>query len=297
MNQPPAFPGKVRGWRKRRCESIYDRKLCRMPALQATTARQALSLMASDGVMLDCLIYGPATAEVAVVFGHGFTGTQRNPKVVQLAEVFAGAGMAFYSADFRGHGSSGGLSSLGEHEVLDLEALVVLARRRHRHVVTMGASMGGFVALRHAALHGPLDGTVAISSPAYFDGEVLPRARVLGTLARSNRGRRLLQYQGTRVGSFPQGVATAFQLAPSISPTPVSIVHGRRDRYIPLSQAQALYDQLREPRRLVVLDDFGHGEAGFSPAFNLMLTRLVADLVSHAGEADESVLPHESDEP
>jgi alpha-beta hydrolase superfamily lysophospholipase len=260
--------------------------LTSMPFPRVTSAREALSLMAADGVMLDCLVYGPADADIAVVFGHGFTGTHRNPKIVGLAEEFTRAGMAFYTSDFRGHGASGGRSSLGEHEVLDVEAVVALARRRHRHVVTMGASMGGFVVLRHAALHGPVDATVAISSPAGFDGFVLPRARVLGKLARTRKGRRLLEYQGTRVGPFPEGVATALDLAPTIA-TPVSIVHGRRDRYIPLAQAHALYGQLREPRRLVVLDDFGHGEAGFSPSFNLMLTRLVADVVSHADGATE----------
>ncbi|MCU1345659.1 MAG: peptidase, partial [Acidimicrobiia bacterium] len=226
-----------------------------------------------------------ADAQTAVVFGHGFTGSVRNPKIVQLAESFAQAGFAFYSVDFRGHGRSGGLSSLGDHEVLDLEAVVAVARTRHAVVVTMGASMGGFVALRHAALHGPVDATVAISSPARSDGDVLPRARLLGALASSERGRRLLRYQGTRVGTFARDVVSAYELAPSISPTPVSIVHGRKDRYIPVGQAHELYEQLREPRRLMVLDDFGHAEAGFSPAFNLMLTSHVADLIRHGGDS------------
>jgi len=262
-----------------------------MPATRGTGELEPLSVVASDGVRLHCSVYGPAEATVGVVFGHGFTGSGRNPKVIDLAQTFARAGFAFYAIDFRGHGGSEGVSSLGDDEVLDLEAVVAVARSRHQFVVTMGASMGGFVALRHAALHGPLDATIAISSPAHVDGDVLLRARFLAALASSYRGRKLLRYQGTRVGSFPKDVATAYELAPFISPTPVSIVHGLRDRYIPLSQAKALYERLREPRRLVVLDDFGHGEAGFSPSFDLMLAQLVTDLVTHGSEVGESPRP------
>ncbi len=52
------------------------------------------------------------TSEVAVVFGHGFTGSQHNRKVVAFAQHLAEHGLAVYTADFRGHGESGGLSTL-----------------------------------------------------------------------------------------------------------------------------------------------------------------------------------------
>jgi fermentation-respiration switch protein FrsA (DUF1100 family) len=57
-------------------------------------------------------------------------------------------------------------------------------------------------------------------------------------------------------------------------------VHGRRDRYVPLSDAYALYERLGEPRRLVVLSDFGHGEASFSPQFAVILEELITELLS-----------------
>lgn len=56
---------------------------------------------------------------------------------------------------FRGHGRSGGRSTVGDKEVLDLEAAVEWARSLgHSRVVTVGFSMGGSVVLRHAALYG-----------------------------------------------------------------------------------------------------------------------------------------------
>ena len=68
-------------------------------------------------------------------------------------------------------------------------------------------------------------------------------------------------------------------LAAEIAPIPVAIVHGRRDRYVPVSDAYALYERLGEPRRLVVLPRFGHGEAGFTDEFAVMLEALIADLL------------------
>jgi fermentation-respiration switch protein FrsA (DUF1100 family) len=65
----------------------------------------------------------------------------------------------------------------------------------------------------------------------------------------------------------------------SIAPVPVAIVHGRRDHYVPLVDAHDLYDRLAEPRRLVVLPNFGHGEAGFDASFATRLVELVTDLV------------------
>jgi fermentation-respiration switch protein FrsA (DUF1100 family) len=77
----------------------------------------------------------------------------------------------------------------------------------------------------------------------------------------------------------------------AIAPVPVAIVHGRRDHYVPLADAHALYEQLAEPRRLVVLPNFGHGEAGFDSAFRVQLVQLVGDLV---GRIDVSRLEPES---
>jgi pimeloyl-ACP methyl ester carboxylesterase len=249
------------------------------PSSGPAIAVRPLALTTNDGVELSALAYGPPDAVVAIVVGHGFTGTQRNPKVVQLARTLAARGFGVYTADFRGHGASAGSSTFGEQEVLDMEAVVALARSRHQRVVTVGASMGAFVALRHVGLGGKVDGVVAISSPAFGTIPRMPRARLLGRLVRSERGRRLLARQGTRVGPFAPVSIAPIELAPIIATTPVAIVHGGRDRYVPLSEARALADRLGSSRRLVVLPHFGHGEAGFSRDFAAVLEQLIHELL------------------
>lgn len=243
----------------------------------------AFPLVTSDGVELSARMYGAVESEVAVVFGHGFTGSQHNRKVVAFAQHLAAHGFAVYTADFRGHGESGGLSTLGNREVHDLQALVALARARHARVVSVGASMGAFVALRHAGLGGRVDAVIAISSPADGREPRLPRARVLSTLVRTARGRKLLDRYGTHVDPMRAPVESPpLDLAADIT-VPVAIVHGGKDRYVPVSDAHELYDRLREPRLLVVLPGYGHAEAGFDDDFAEMLERLVPRLLAGQG--------------
>jgi alpha-beta hydrolase superfamily lysophospholipase len=241
---------------------------------------ESFTVTTPDGVKLSALRYGPVDANIAVVFGHGFTGSQRNKKIVALARRLATHGLAVYTADFRGHGASGGLSTLGDQEVNDLEAVLAVARKSHQEVVSAGASMGAFIALRHAGLGGSPNAVIAISSPAVGRDPKLLRARLLRRAALSPRGRRLLDLYGTRVGRVREAVTPPIDLVAEIAPLPVAIVHGGRDRYVPLADAYALYDRLGEPRRLVVLRDFGHGEAGFDLEFADLLADLIRDLLN-----------------
>ncbi|MFE1150855.1 alpha/beta hydrolase [Streptomyces albidoflavus] len=120
-------------------------------------------LLAADGVAIEA-VYEPADVDADVtqdaagrvpvtVVAHGFTGSAGRPHVRRAAAVFRRYG-AVITFSFRGHGASGGRSTVGDREVLDLAAAVAWARRLgHRTVWTVGFSMGGSVVLRHAALY------------------------------------------------------------------------------------------------------------------------------------------------
>ncbi|MFG3254367.1 alpha/beta fold hydrolase [Streptomyces sp. NPDC048172] len=91
----------------------------------------------------------------AVVLAHGFTGSLDRPALRRAAAVFRQRA-AVVTFSFRGHGRSGGRSTVGDREVLDLAAAVGWARALgHARVATVGFSMGGSVVVRHAALHRP----------------------------------------------------------------------------------------------------------------------------------------------
>ena len=80
--------------------------------------------------------------------------------------------------DTRGHGRSGGLSTLGDKEINDLDVAVRYARELgYQRVATVGFSMGGSVVLRHAALCGGVDAVTSVSGPGrwFYRGTVAMR--------------------------------------------------------------------------------------------------------------------------
>ena len=135
------------------------------PVVKATT------LVTEDGVPIDA-IHLPGKKDLAIVVAHGFTLSWQRPNVWRIANRFNRmAGVL--SFDFRGHGRSGGLSTLGDREIKDLDVVVRWARELgYRRVAAVGFSMGASIVLRHAGLVGGVDAVVSVSGPGrwYYRG-------------------------------------------------------------------------------------------------------------------------------
>ncbi|HET6873493.1 MAG TPA: hypothetical protein VFH70_01870, partial [Acidimicrobiales bacterium] len=131
---------------------------------------------------------------------------------------------------------------------------------------------------------------VAISTPATWGVSPRPRARALMAAVNSPMGRRLLLVRGTRVAG---GMDTAVPGSPSDLAgritIPVGVIHGERDRYVPVDDAVLIHSRLAGPRRLVVLPDFGHAEAAYSPAFADVVEDVIDGLLDRAATADSGV--------
>lgn len=242
------------------------------------------TLRAADGVTVDAFYEpGPrATKGTAVVIAHGFTGGLDRPHVRRAAGVFA-QHTAVVTFTFRGHGKSGGRSTVGDREVLDLAAAVAWARELgHTRVVTVGFSMGGSVVLRHAALHrapqdGPemgdgrvagrtdahTDAVVAVSAPArwYYRGTA-PMRRVHWLITRPVGrvvGRHVLR---TRIHhrDWDPVPLSPVESVPLIAPTPLLIVHGDRDPYFPVDHPRMLAEAAAGGAELWLEPGMGHAE-------------------------------------
>ncbi|WWR54812.1 alpha/beta fold hydrolase [Streptomyces sp. SCSIO 30461] len=211
----------------------------------------------ADGVGVEAR-YEPRTAtspgdatDTAIVLAHGFTGSADRPAVRRAAAVFARYA-AVVTFSFRGHGRSGGRSTVGDREVLDLAAAVAWARSLgHSRVVTVGFSMGGSVVLRHAALFradeqtrgAHTDAVVAVSAPArwYYRGTA-PMRRLHWLVSRPV-GRLVGRYGfGTRIhhAEWDPVPLSPVEAVPLIAPTPLLVVHGDRDPYFPLDHPRML---------------------------------------------------------
>ncbi|MDX3635773.1 alpha/beta fold hydrolase [Streptomyces europaeiscabiei] len=205
----------------------------------------------------------PSSGHLAVVVAHGFTGDADRPHVRRVSEVLARYG-SVVTFSFRGHGRSGGHSTVGDREVLDLAAAVRWARELgHEHVATVGFSMGGSVVLRHAALPDGPDAVVSVSAPArwYYRGTA-PMRRVHWLITRPE-GRLVGRYGfRTRIHhrDWNPVPLSPVESVPLIAPTPLLIVHGDRDGYFPTDHPEMLAAAAGKNGELWLENGMGHAE-------------------------------------
>ncbi|WP_150252894.1 alpha/beta hydrolase [Nocardiopsis deserti] len=232
-------------------------------------------LTTSDGVEIDAvLLRGAEPRTTAVILANGFTGTHRNPSTRAVADALLAFGdvMTF---DFRGHHGSGGLSTVGNAEIHDLEAVAVRLRELgYTSLSSVGFSMGAAVAIRHAAIYGGMDAVVSVSGPSrwYYRGT---RAMRLLHLAIGRRAGRLFlrSFRKVRVinREWDPMPAEPREIAGEISPTPLLVVHGDSDAYFPVSHATAIHDAAREPRDLWIIPGMGHAERAVTPELTVRI--------------------------
>ncbi|MER6014835.1 alpha/beta hydrolase [Streptomyces bluensis] len=253
-----------------------------------------------DGVPIDAvhepaaLVYDaaqdagrPPSRDLVFVVAHGFTGDLERPHVRRVARALARYG-AVVTFSFRGHGASGGRSTVGDREVLDLAAAVAWARELgHTRVVTVGFSMGGSVVLRHAALHGPAahegrtevrtevrtdavrmdavrtDAVVSVSAPARWYYRGTAPMRRLHWLVTRPLGRAVGRYGlRTRIHhrEWDPVPSSPVESVPLIAPAPLLIVHGDRDGYFPVDHPRMLAAAAGDHGELWLEPGMGHAE-------------------------------------
>jgi len=222
-----------------------------------------VTLVTEDGVPIDA-VHLPGPRELAIVIAHGFAQSWQGHMVWNIVRRFnRAAGVVTF--DFRGHGRSGGLSTLGDKETNDLDVAVHYARELgYERVATVGFSMGGSVVLRQAALRQGVDAVVSVSGPGRWFYRGTQAMRRVHFVAEKRLGRLIArQFLKTRIS--PGGWPTPDPLPPAaaaarISPVPVLIVHGDKDLYFPPEHARQLYEGAREPKELWLIPGFGHAE-------------------------------------
>ena len=238
---------------------------------------EPLALRSADGVALSAVhLHGEVAGDTALVVAHGFSGSWRQERVDRVIRRLSRQA-AVVAVDQRGHGGSGGLTSLGHYEPLDVEAASAWARERYAKVATIGFSMGATVVLRHAALrpaqrgYAGSDAVIAVSGPAFWYYRGTPPMRWLHRGVASPMGRAYIRVaMRTRVDPRP------WPDPPPMSPTeaaarlgecdtPLLIVHGDADPFFPLDHPTALHEAA--PGSEVWIEPgFGHAEGAIDDA-------------------------------
>ena len=218
------------------------------PHVTAVCRPRAVALTAEDGTPLHGLLHtgpnGHFGNDLGFVVGHGFTNHIRKPAVRDVLAGLAQHGPVL-GVDFRGHGRSGGRSSVGPQEALDIAAAVRHLRELGcARVATVGFSLGGSVVLRHAALATPReapDAVVAVSSPARWWVRDTPAMRRVHWLLEQPHGRWSARLLGVRLDRpWTEVPISPIELVGRIDPIPTLFVHGEHDHYFPVRDAIAL---------------------------------------------------------
>lgn len=230
---------------------------------------------------------GPARG-TALVVTHGFTHHIRHPTTRRLLAALA-RDAPLVALDMRGHGRSGGRSTVGDKEPLDVDAAVSAARAiGYERVVTVGFSLGAAVTLRHAAsgVHRP-DAVVAVSSPArWYSRETAPMRQVHWLLEQPH-GRLAARAIGVRLdGGWEVVPPSPVEVVADIA-APLLLVHITGDRYFSAAHARALAAASGGRAELWDEPGDGHGESGTHPALARRITRWALAASCNPGDGRE----------
>jgi alpha-beta hydrolase superfamily lysophospholipase len=235
---------------------------------ETTITPEELWFSAADGVTLRGVLVGGPVRDGLVVLVPGFTGHADTPAVRRTAARLARRTPVLV-LELRGHGRSGGRSTVGDAEVLDLDAAVAWARRRGvRRLATVGFSLGGSVVIRQAALGGGVDAVASVSAPSRWYIRDTPAMRRLHPMVETRPGR-LVARAGFRVRlatGWTDVPPSPIEVVGAIAPTPLLLVHGDADTYFPVEHAHMLAAAAGPAATLRIVPGFGHAENALTPA-------------------------------
>ena len=219
---------------------------------------------ADDGVSLRGWLilppgYKPGERRAAVITTHGYS-TNRSDIIERTAAVAHG-GFVVFTFDWRRCGESGGkVCTGGLTEQRDLlaaiDTLAGLPEADPERLGVYGFSMGGVVAVIVAAADERIKAVVADSpfvnmremTRRIIKSMYLPPFLFLASMDREFK---------RRFGGGMMDVDTAAAAA-RLSPRPLLLLAGKRDRVVPFWHHQKVFDAAREPKRFEVNPNGGH---------------------------------------
>lgn len=219
---------------------------------------------AADGVPL-AGVWVPGPAGLTAVVSHGMAHSIAQPATRRVIDDLA-RHASVLALDFRGHGGSGGRSSVGQDEPLDTDAAVALARARSTDpVVLIGFSMGGAVALIQSALGAHrADAVVAVSPPSRWFIRQSPAMRRVHWILEHPLGPLAARWIGLRLsGPWQQVPPSPLEVMDRIT-VPTLLIQGDDDDYFRPDDARLLAAAARGRAELWVEPRMRHAEAGTS---------------------------------
>jgi pimeloyl-ACP methyl ester carboxylesterase len=209
-----------------------------------------------------------------IVYLHGVADNRAG--AVGVAARFNPRGFDVVAYDSRAHGDSGGdVCTYGYYEKRDLQR--VLDVLDSGPFILIGSSLGAAVALQTAAEDARISAVVA--AEAFSDLATVARERAPWFFTRGSIRRALDLAE--RTGNFKIDEVSPAAAAGRIS-IPVLLIHGARDGETPPIHSQRIFDALRGPRRLSIVDGAGHNQSLHAswPEIERWIDEVIAPLAS-----------------
>ena len=215
-----------------------------------------ITLRTDDGERLDGWFVESSKTKPTVIVGHGYPFDKSN--ILPVTKFLYPQYNLLYF-DFRGHGRSSGITTAGWRETKDIAAAVRWLDNQKglkRSYGGWGFSLGGAALLRAAPEQPRIKAIISDSSYAELDD-------MLAQLYRIFPGPLKLPFVWlTRFWAKvffeldTQSVSVAAEIAKTN--TPVFIIHGTKDREIPIEQAYKLEKAIKR-KEVWILEGAGHG--------------------------------------
>lgn len=208
------------------------------------------------------------TRRGAVVFLHGVADNRTG--VAGAVRRFTARGVDVIAYDSRAHGESDGEDcTYGYYEKGDLRR--VLNTVPPGPIALIGTSLGAAVAVQAAADDPRI--TTVVAAEIFSDLRTVARERAPFFLPEGTV-RAALALAGKR-GGFEVDKVSPVTAAARVS-IPVLLIHGADDEDTPASHSQRVYDALRGPKQLILVDGAGHNESLGRGATWLEIERWIA---------------------
>lgn len=229
---------------------------------------ESVEFMAGEGVWLHgWFLHHEAERRVVVVM-HGYRGEKSD--VLGMSTALWRAGLDVFLFDFRGRGRSAAAPiSMGYWETADLEAALdwVAGRVPGAAIGLLGYSMGGVVAILGGA--DPRVRAIVADSVFTTQRAVLEHAarrdmrRFLGRWVPGRAFVPAIEWWHRRSGKPGFDAIAPIDRLPDLAGTPLLLIHGTRDRWIPVEQARRLAAAAPDPSEAWLVEGAIHCGAYF----------------------------------
>ncbi|MCX6020751.1 MAG: alpha/beta fold hydrolase [Chloroflexi bacterium] len=223
-------------------------------------AYEPVSFESSDGAVLRGWFI-PGRSRATVALAHGLWMDRQSMLPIATA-LHQRAGVSLLLFDFRSVGESGGdRITFGYREQGDLAAAVDYLESRPdvdpQRIGAMGNSLGAAVTLLTAAARPDIAAVAADSPFTSVDSIIENSFQLLTGLPPFPLGLLAVGISEWELG-FPPAEVAPLRAVGRISPRPLFLIHGLRDKLIPYSQSEALYDAAGAPKELWLVPGADH---------------------------------------